>query len=157
MTVGAEVVGIIAAIETVTAAAGGICGFIMECKTAPKSAIELSTVLDQKKRVLEMLLDDIGTMSPSNEHIHLIRQTVRFMRKIIRDIYAKIAPVIGCSWSRKKVKNMGFKRLTGKIGAAMKNCKARLNWACSRVVTQTKLQQLRDGMESLSRIHQSLC
>lgn len=157
MIVGAELLGFIAASKTVTGAAGGICGFIMECKTAPKSAIELSTVLHQKERVLETLLDDIGTMSPSNEHIHLIRQTVRFMRKIIRDFYAKIAPLIGCTWSRKKLKKMSFKRLTGTIGAAMKNCKARLNWAWSRLITQTKLQQLRDGMESLSRIHQSLC
>ena len=76
MISGPELVGLIVACKTVTRAASGIGVFLREFKTAPKSALELSTILDQKKKVLETLLDDIGTMSLFNKDIHLIRQIV---------------------------------------------------------------------------------
>ena len=45
MIAGAELIGIIASSKTVIGAAGGIHGFIMEYKTALKTAMELSIVL----------------------------------------------------------------------------------------------------------------
>ena len=149
----AELIGLVASCKTISSALVGMSAFLIDVKRAPKSAKELFSTLDRKKRVLDNLLTSICSMSPSPDDLRLIRDSLRFLEMSFRCLYAQIAPLVQCNWSRKKIMKIEFKDLSHTFKTFMKRTTARCRWAAFSSVRQEKMKEIRDALNDILIVH----
>ena len=152
----AEIVGLVASSKTISSAIVGMSAFLIDFKRAPKSAKELSNTLDCKKKVLDNLLANIYSMGPLPDDLCLIRDTLSSLEMSLRRLYAQIAPLVQCNWSREKIMKIKFMDLSHAFGGFMKRSIARYRWVASSSVRQENIEGMRDAFNDLRIMHDCL-